>query len=256
VSSAPTDICLVAWRLSQAEPDATGLGTNVAIHVAVTFSKRCLVKGIITGTTISDCKVFYSDFLAKVQNSITTELLPTAAAAAAAAGQLLGDSSATGLLSPRVGNALISPFATAVDAEVFVRASSTGATAPVSSQQLQQQAAQQRQHHHHRRGSSASQQQQRHRQQRPPLLVLPSGLLFDASVPAHGLGALPSCRGLNSARQMPRAVSAKPSFAQPMAELKLIHRWVSDLPSFLQGSKFCCQPELPPADSSFSLGQR
>ena len=84
---------------------------------------------------------FFSDFLAKVQNSIATELLPAAAAQAAAAEQLLGDSpaaaaaalnrhlpqpppllltpSARGAAGGSAASAGGSPFA-AVDAEVFV----------------------------------------------------------------------------------------------------------------------------------------
>jgi hypothetical protein len=38
----------------------------VSIHVAVPFLKGCLMKGIITKTSLGDCKAFFSDFLAKV----------------------------------------------------------------------------------------------------------------------------------------------------------------------------------------------
>ncbi|KAF6258085.1 hypothetical protein COO60DRAFT_1158483 [Scenedesmus sp. NREL 46B-D3] len=84
--------CFKVQSFWKAEPDSTGMGCNVSIHVAVPFLKGCLVKGIITKTTLGDCKAFFSDFLTKVQNSISTELLPQAAAAAAASEQLLGAS--------------------------------------------------------------------------------------------------------------------------------------------------------------------
>jgi hypothetical protein len=44
-----------------------GIGCNVSIHVAVPFLKGCLMKGIITKTSLGDCKAFFSDFLAKVR---------------------------------------------------------------------------------------------------------------------------------------------------------------------------------------------
>jgi hypothetical protein len=126
----------------------------------------------------------------QVQNSISMELLPQAAAAAAAAEQLLGASpglpgaAAAGMLSPRAG--AHSPFA-AVDAEVFVCSPRhpLAASSPVRPSMQQQQ---------HRRGTSQSRQQQ------------------------QAAAALE--------RQLSRVVSAKPSFAQPIAELRLVGRWV------------------------------
>jgi hypothetical protein len=127
---------------------------------------------------------------AQVQNSISMELLPQAAAAAAAAEQLLGASpgaAAAGMLSPRGG--VQSPFA-AVDAEVFVCSPRhlSALNSPVRPGMQQQQQQQ------HRRGGSQSRQQQ------------------------QAAAALE--------RQLSRVVSAKPSFAQPMSELKLVGRWV------------------------------
>lgn len=49
--------CCCRCGATQADPDATGLGCNVSIHVAVPFSKRCLVRGLIMRTTLQDCQV-------------------------------------------------------------------------------------------------------------------------------------------------------------------------------------------------------
>ncbi|WIA39894.1 hypothetical protein OEZ86_013336 [Tetradesmus obliquus] len=182
--------CFKVQSFWKAEPDSTGMGCNVSIHVAVPFLKGCLMRGIIAKTSFGDCKAFFSDFLAKVQNSISTELLPQAAAAAAAAEQLLGASpglpaaagAAAGMLSPRAG--MQSPFAS-VDAEVFVCSPrhASAASSPARPGMQQQ---------HHRRGGSQSRQQQ------------------------AAAAALE--------RQLSRVVSAKPSFAQPIAELRLVGR--------------------------------
>lgn len=49
--------CSYPFPNLQAAPDATGLGCNVSVHVAVPFNKRCMVKGLITNTTYKDCQV-------------------------------------------------------------------------------------------------------------------------------------------------------------------------------------------------------
>ena len=54
---APCHPCPFAPSLQQAAPDATGLGCHVSVHVAVPFSKRCMVKGLIMGATLKDCQV-------------------------------------------------------------------------------------------------------------------------------------------------------------------------------------------------------
>jgi hypothetical protein len=164
------------------------------VRVAVPFSRRCLARGLIVSTTLADCRTFYTDFLAKVQNSIETELLPSAVAAAAAAERLLetpraGADAAGPLqtqLSPRAGgsSAHASPFA-GVEAEVLSRLHSVAAGTPVATP---------------RRGS-------RHR---PALLdSLPEALVGVAGGPSVPLT---------------RLVSAKPSFAQPITELRLANR--------------------------------
>lgn len=174
----------------QAEPDATGMGTNVSIHVAVPFSKGCLVKGLIIKTTMGDCKTFFSDFLSKVQNSISKELLPSAAAAAAATEQLLGGSPGGG------GSALSSPFATA-DGQVYISSSrgtnsSSDASAARKTQRQQQQL--------HRKGSAASSPANWPQQQQRMAAVM------------------------EAERLLTRTVSSKPSFAQSMSELGLVSR--------------------------------
>jgi hypothetical protein len=162
---------------------------------------RSLWRSLADGSAFADTQVVAPDCPAdvgcccplphlQVQNSISTELLPQAAAAAAAAEQLLGASpglpaAAAGMLSPRAG--VQSPFA-AVDAEVFVCSPRhpSAASSPMRPGMQQQ--------HHHRRGGSQSRQQQ------------------------QAAAALE--------RQLSRVVSAKPSFAQPIAELRLVGRWV------------------------------
>lgn len=171
------------WK---AAPDATGLGCHVSVHVAVPFSKRCMVKGLITGATFKDCQSFFSDFLAKVQNSIATELLPAAAAQAAAAEQLLGSSPAAAaaalnshlpqppplLLTPtNRGTPTVSssPFAS-VDAEVFVSTPlQAGGSAPQRSKRNRGGRAAhgwfqwpKQQQQHHKPGKHRSQQPQQH----------------------------------------------------------------------------------------------
>lgn len=54
---APADVWVLCVHCVQAAPDVTGLGCHVAVHVAVPFSKRCMVKGLITGATFKDCQV-------------------------------------------------------------------------------------------------------------------------------------------------------------------------------------------------------
>ncbi|KAF8062893.1 VAD1 [Scenedesmus sp. PABB004] len=200
------------WR---AQPDASGLGTNVAIHVGVAFSRRVLVRSIIVSNTLSDCRAFYGDFLAKVQNSIATELLPSAAAAAAAAEALLGGGEPP-LLSPR-RRGPPSPFAS-VDAEVFVRSSSRGAGAGAGAAAC------------HRRGASLSraQPQQARASPLPPPAPQqeqqqPGGAGVSAFADQAALGPLSPGRGAPRAGARPpsRRVSAKPSFAQPASELHL-----------------------------------
>eukprot|EP00882_Tetradesmus_deserticola_P005472 GHRQ01005762.1.p1 GENE.GHRQ01005762.1~~GHRQ01005762.1.p1 ORF type:complete len:432 (+),score=179.44 GHRQ01005762.1:599-1894(+) len=179
----PYGDCFRVQSLWKAEPDSSGRGCSVSIHVAVPFLKGCLVKGIITKTSLADCRVFFSDFLAKVQNSISSELLPQAAAEAE---QLRG--ALPGLPGAAVSrDDMPSPFA-AVDAEVGCSSRHPPAAGSSKRPGMQQQQHQQQ----HRHGALHSRQQQ---------------------------GAAAALE-----RRLSRVSSAKPSFAQPMAELRLAGR--------------------------------
>lgn len=170
------------------------------------------MKGIIHNTTMGDCKSFFGDFLSKVQNSITNELLPTAAATAVAAEQLLGASpGAAG------SSGMASPFANA-DAEVYIHSQpgSSSSSTPVGGHgKLHQQ--QQHGQQHMKKGSTLgstakwSQQQQQQR----------------------------AAAAAEAERLLSRSVSAKPSFAQPISELHLVSRWVTQS-SRVNGSTCIC----------------
>ncbi len=93
-------------------PDAAGTGCRVEIRVAVPFSRWCVLKGVITGASLADCREFFVGFLDKA----------AAAAAEIAAGE-------AGAATAAAGAAGVSPFAAVaaaggsggVDAEVFLR---------------------------------------------------------------------------------------------------------------------------------------
>jgi hypothetical protein len=196
---------------------------------------------------------FYQDFLSKVQNSIATELLPAAAAQAVAAEQLLGASptattpAGAGRLrappqlrspSPRGPGGVTSPFA-AVDAEVFVSTPmQAGGSAPQRrrSSKLhkgQQQERQQQKrrgwfqwlhdHHHeqqqqeHTAGAGGGVQGQHPQQHAPPPLQQQQQQLGHHRSSSR-------CPTPGGGRHMSRAVSVKPSFALPIADLHLPNR--------------------------------
>eukprot|EP00879_Flechtneria_rotunda_P002598 GHRR01002799.1.p1 GENE.GHRR01002799.1~~GHRR01002799.1.p1 ORF type:complete len:441 (+),score=135.39 GHRR01002799.1:229-1551(+) len=122
--------CFRVQTFWKAEPDPQDpSGCTVSIHVAVPFSQRCMVQGIITNTTMGDCKTFFKDFLAKVLNSTQTEL------SAATKSPFPAVAAAVPVVQQRPP--MQTPFAVA-DAEVFMQSpwqASTNGTARLPQQQ-------------------------------------------------------------------------------------------------------------------------
>ncbi|KAI8465492.1 MAG: hypothetical protein J3K34DRAFT_525291 [Monoraphidium minutum] len=82
-----------------ARPDGAGPGCRVEIRVAVPFRKWCVLKGVITKASVSDCREFFRGFLEKVSRA-AAELAPSpggrAGAVAAAASPFARGGAAAG----------------------------------------------------------------------------------------------------------------------------------------------------------------
>eukprot|EP00877_Chromochloris_zofingiensis_P014276 jgi/Chrzof1/9101/Cz03g36020.t1 len=74
MTNIPYKECFKVQSFWLVKPDSTGAGCHVSIHVAIPFIKWCMVKSMILNQSFNDCKQFFTDFLAKVQHSINTEL--------------------------------------------------------------------------------------------------------------------------------------------------------------------------------------
>jgi hypothetical protein len=96
--------------LGQVRPGAHGAGCRVEIRVAVPFSRWCMLQGVITKASFSDCKDFFSGYLDSVSRAVPAAAPPAASPFAAVAGAAPPDAG-LGLLARRPWRAARPPAA-------------------------------------------------------------------------------------------------------------------------------------------------